>query len=383
MKIALVHDYLTQKGGAERVFELLCQHFPTADLFTSLYDPKNTIELGDRPVNTTYLQSIPGASRYFRLLAPFYYQAFRALDLGDYDLIISSSTSFAKAVKKRKDAKHICFCHNVTRFLWDTQTYLKTYANFQALYPLIDRAFDPMRIADKRYAQGPDLYIANSSTVAKRIQHHYGKHAVVVNYPIDSTKFRFSHRKENFSLVSSRMLSYKKINVTIEAFNQLGWPLTIIGDGPERDRLKAMAGPTVKILGHVSDARRAQLMASAKYVIVSALEDYGLVPVEANASGTPVICYGEGGVLDTQIQGKTGLFFSPQTAEALAQTLQKAETMTWNPEAIREHAISQFSQTVFFEKIDRLLADICNKYPHHSPVIHHFPKPVADVASNA
>jgi len=125
MKIALVHDYLTQRGGAERVFELLCRHFPNADIFTSLYDPKKTIDLGDRLVRTTALQNIPGATKYFRLLAPFYFPAFRSLNLQDYDLIISSTSSFAKAVRKRPGAKHICFCHNVTRFLWDTKTYLR------------------------------------------------------------------------------------------------------------------------------------------------------------------------------------------------------------------------------------------------------------------
>ena len=362
MKIALVHDYLTQKGGAERVFELLCHHFPKADIFTSLYAPDHTVDLGDRPVHTTYLQKLPAARKYFRLLAPFYYRAFRSLDLRDYDLIISSTTSFAKAVQTRDDAKHICFCHNVTRFLWDTKTYLREYSSFQYLYPLLEPLFQAMRKTDRLYAQGPDLYIANSSTVAKRIQHYYGKEAMVVNYPIDSTKFIFSEQKETYCLVSSRMLSYKKIDVTIGAFNQLGWPLKIIGDGPERDRLRAMAGPTIEFLGHVSDEERGKLMAKAKYVVVSALEDYGLVPIEANASGTPVISFGSGGVLDTQVPGKTGLFFTPQTAYALAQALQEAETLDWNPEAIRDHAMSHFSQTVFFDKTDHLIHDFCQTH---------------------
>ncbi len=359
MKIALVHDYLTQKGGAERVFELLCDHFPQADLFTSLYDPEQTIDLGDREVNTTYLQKLPSASKYFRLLAPFYYRAFRTLDLTEYDLIISSSTSFAKAVQKREDAKHICFCHNVTRFLWDTKTYLKDFSGFQNLYPLIDWVFNGMREMDCHYAQGPDLYIANSSIVAERIQHHYGKNAIVVNYPIDSAKFVYSDQKEPYSLVSSRMLSYKRIDVTIKAFNQLGMPLKIIGDGPERARLKDLAGPTVEFLGQVSDAKRGVLMANAKYVIVSALEDYGLVPVEAHARGTPVMCFGAGGVLDTQIPGETGLFFYPQTSGALAETMTDAETKNWNSSQIRDHALSNFSQKVFFEKIDRVISEFC------------------------
>jgi hypothetical protein len=170
MKVALVHDYLTQKGGAERVFELLCQYFPSADIFTSLYDPQRTIDLENRSVNTTVLQNIPGAKRYFRLVAPFYYPAFRALNLRDYDLIISSSSSFAKAVRKRPGALHICFCHNVTRFLWNTSTYLREYQDYKFFYPCIEKLFQHMRKVDIDYAQEPDIYIANSTTVASRIR---------------------------------------------------------------------------------------------------------------------------------------------------------------------------------------------------------------------
>jgi hypothetical protein len=153
MKIALVHDYLTQPGGAERVFELLCKRYPNADIFTSLYEPKRTIDLGEREVRTTVLQKVPGASKNFRLMAPFYFSAFRALDLKDYDLIISSTTSFAKAVRKRPGATHICFCHNVTRFLWDTTTYLRDYATYRNLSGMLEPIFQQMRKADLDSAQ--------------------------------------------------------------------------------------------------------------------------------------------------------------------------------------------------------------------------------------
>ena len=207
---------MTQRGGAERVFELFCNRYPDADIFTSLYSPEETIDLGERLVRTTALQNVPGAAKYFRLLAPLYYPAFRALDLQDYDLIISSSTSFAKAVRKRPDAVHICFCHNVTRFLWDTQTYLRQYGSYQPLYPLLEKIFQVMRQADLKYAQEPDLYIANSSVVAQRIRKFYGKQAIVINYPIDDKQFIFSEQKEDFYLVSSRLLSYKRIDVIVE-----------------------------------------------------------------------------------------------------------------------------------------------------------------------
>ena len=361
MKIALVHDYLTQRGGAERVFELLCKYFSKADIFTSLYEPNATIDLGKRSVHTTLLQNIPGSTRYFRLLAPFYYSAFRSLDLQDYDLIISSSTSFAKAVKKRPGAVHICFCHNVTRFLWDTETYLSEYTDYQEFYPFLESIFRVLRKVDLKYAQEPDLYIANSSVVSRRIQKTYGKRAMVINYPICASKFHLAEQKDDFCLVSSRLLGYKRIDVTIKAFTALGWPLVVIGDGPERKSLESIATENIKFLGYVSDEERADLMARARFVIVTALEDYGLVPIEANASGTPVISYGAGGVIDTQLPGYTGLFFEEQTPESLQATLLHAQEMSWNYQEIRNHALGNFSESVFFGKIEQVMEKIWQK----------------------
>ncbi len=355
MKVALVHDYLTQRGGAERVFELLCQRYPNADIFTSLYEPNHTIDLSDRLIHTTILQKIPGAAKHFKLLAPFYFPAFRALDLQDYDLIISSSSSFSKAVRKRPDAKHICFCHNVTRFLWDTQTYLREYTQYRQFYPLINQIFQLLRPMDLKYSQEPDLYIANSSVVAQRIQAIYKKPVVVINYPIDSNQFVFSEQKEDFYLVSTRLIGYKRIDVIIEAFNWLGLPLTIMGDGPERERLQAHAMSNIEFIGHVSDAERTQLMAKAQAVVVAALEDYGLVPVEANVSGTPVIAYGAGGVLDTQIADQTGILFERQTPDSIQAALLRASKMRWAYRDIREHALRHFSEEAFFRKVDQFL----------------------------
>jgi glycosyltransferase involved in cell wall biosynthesis len=361
MKVALVHDYLTQRGGAERVFELLCKQYPNADIFTSLYDRERTIDLGERIVRTTVLQNIPGAAKYFRLLAPFYFPAFRALDLRDYDLIISSSSSFAKAVKKRTAAsRHVCFCHNVTRFLWDTQTYLREYGDYRYFYPIIEIIFRAMRKIDLTYAQEPDLYIANSTVVARRIQQNYGKRAIVINYPINTSNFSFSDKKANFYLTSSRLISYKRIDVIIEAFNWLGWPLFIIGDGPERERLESKALNNINFLGHVSDSERSHLMKKACSVVVAALEDYGLVPVEANASGTPVIAYGAGGVLDTQIPGQTGVFFKRQTADALQAALLDASKIPWDYRKIRNHALSHFSEEAFFSKVAQVIEKVCS-----------------------
>ena len=362
MKIALVHDYLTQRGGAERVFELLCKRYPEADIFTSLYDAQKTIDLGERIINTTFLQKIPGATKYFRMLAPLYFPAFRSLDLQDYDLIISSSTSFAKAVRKKPQARHICFCHNVTRFLWDTETYLREYGDYRYFAPLIEKVFQIIRNLDLKYAQEPDLYIANSSIVAQRIEKIYHKQAIVVNYPIDTSNFVFSDTKEEYYLASARMISYKRLDIIVEAFNWLGWNLLISGDGPEQEKLKAQALPNIQFLGHVSDRERKDLFSKAKSIIVAALEDYGLVPVEANASGTPVIAYGAGGVLDTQIPGKTGVFFQRQTPCSLQAALLEAGGISWDYENIRNHAVSKFSEQSFFGKVERIIDQASGVY---------------------
>lgn len=362
MKVALVHDYLTQRGGAERVFELLCKRFPEADIYTSLYNPDNTVDVGDRHVHTTWLQSIPGASRYFRLLAPLYFSAFQALDLQQYDLIISSTTSFAKSVIKRPDACHICFCHNITRFLWDTHTYIDQYKDYKFLLPIIQPIFQKLKQLDLEHSTNPDLYISNSTTVAARIQETYNRPAITVNYPIDTSRFRFSDKKDDFYLISSRLLGYKRIDVVVEAFNWLGWPLIIIGDGPEKERLEAMALSNISFLGYVSDDERSHLMSRAKAVIVAALEDYGLVPVEANVSGTPVISYGAGGVLDTQVPGKTGVFFSRQSPESLHQALLESITIDWDYSKIREHVLNHFTEEVFFKKATSIIDDFYQKH---------------------
>ena len=361
MKVALVHDYLTQRGGAERVFEMLCRFFDGADVFSSVYDRQNTVNIQGHSIKTTFLQNMPGAKKKFRLFAPAYYSAFRQLDLQDYDLIISSTSSFAKGVKKRPGAMHICFCHNVTRFLWDTRTYLEENSSYRRLAPIIEPILRSMREQDLRYAQEPDLYIANSTTVAKRIEKIYNRKAMTINYPIDTDKFIFADRKEDFYLISSRMISYKRLDIAIEAFNWLGLPLVITGDGPERKRLEEMALDNIQFLGYVDDKWRTHLMAKAKAVVVTALEDYGLVPIEANVSGTPVIAYGAGGVLDTQISGKTGVLFAPQTPDALRTAIEQVEDREWDYAAIRDHAVNNFSESVFFQQVAEVIQEFCGQ----------------------
>lgn len=361
MKVALIHDYLTQRGGAERVFHLLCSFFPKADIYSSVYDPNNTVDFAGRSVNTTFLQNLPGTKKSFRLFAPVYYSAFRSLDLQEYDLIFSSTSSFAKGVRKKPGAMHICFCHNVTRFLWNTRTYLEEYTSIKKFSPLIKPILKSMRQQDLLYAKEPDLYIANSTTVSKRVEEIYKRKVLTVNYPINTSKFIFSAQKEDYYLISSRMISYKRLDIAVETFNWLGLPLIIIGDGPERKRLEKSALSNIKFLGYVDDQWRTHLMAKAKAVIVTALEDYGLVPIEANASGTPVIAYGAGGALDTQVPGKTGVLFKPQTPEGLQLAVKELENRKWNYQEIREHALDNFSEPVFFRQVIEVIQEFCGQ----------------------
>jgi glycosyltransferase involved in cell wall biosynthesis len=238
---------------------------------------------------------------------------------------------------------------------------LREYKEFQTLYPFLEQIFQVMRKTDVMYAQEPDLYIANSSTVAQRIRQIYGKAAVTINYPIDTNQFSFSADKENFYLVAARLLSYKRVDVIIEAFNRLGWNLMVLGDGPERKRLEARAGKNITFLGHLNDLLRRLLLSKAQSIVVAALEDYGLVPIEANASGTPVIAYGAGGVLDTQVSGKTGLFFTEQTPESLVAALLQAQEIQWDYARIRDHAVNRFSEAVFFEQIEQVVQNLCTQ----------------------
>ena len=230
------------------------------------------------------------------------------------------------------------------------------------MLPIILPIFQRLRQVDLAHAQKPDLYISNSTVVTQRIQQTYKQPATTVNYPIDINQFEFSDQKDDFYLVSSRLLGYKRVDVVVEAFNWLGWPLVVMGDGPEKKRLESVALPNISFLGHVSDEQRKGLMSRAKAVVVVALEDYGLVPIEANVSGTHVVAYGAGGVLDTQVPEKTGVFFHRQSPEALYHAMLKASAIQWDHRQIREHVLKSFTEDVFFEKVMTLIEDAYGRH---------------------
>jgi glycosyltransferase involved in cell wall biosynthesis len=357
VRVAFIHDYLTQFGGAERV--LLAMHglYPNAPIYTSIYNPEafeGAFE--DFDVRTTWLQKIPYAGRSFRALLPLYPRAFEALDLSEFDLVISSTSSFAKGVRVRNGAVHVSYIHTPTRFLWRQDEYAFEVAPFWSR-PMLAAVLPALKRWDYAAAQLPTHVIANSHNVAERISASYGRSSDVIHCPADIEAFSAVPATQvgAYYLVATRMLRYKRVHLAIEACREIGAPLVIIGGGPDESRLRSLAGQSVRFTGRVSDAARASLFACARAVIVPGEEDFGLVPVEASAAGRPTVAYGAGGALETVVEGVTGVFFREPTAAALAQALRDLNPAAFDVAAMRAHA-ETFSAARFREQFAALLA---------------------------
>lgn len=359
MRVAFVHDYLTQFGGAERVLLAMHELYPNAPIFTSIYDPAQFDgAFASIDVRTTWLQRIPLAARFFRTLLPLYPRAFESLDLSGYDLVISSTSSFAKGVRVQDGAVHVSYIHTPTRFLWRQDEYAFDVAPlwsrpfFAAIVPSLKRW-------DHAAAQSPTHVIANSRNVAARIKAIYGRESYVVHCPADIEAFAPvpASQISSYYLVATRMLRYKRVHLAIEACREIGAPLVIIGRGPDERRLLALADSSVRFTGRVSDAGRRSLFACARAVIVPGEEDFGLVPVEAAAAGRPTVAYGAGGALETVVEGVTGVFFGEPTAASLAQALRDLDPASFDAEAMRAHAQS-FSAERFRQQFRAVLDQV-------------------------
>lgn len=351
LKTAIIHDYLTQAGGAERVAAALHDLFPSAPIYTSIYDSRATLpEFAQADIRTSFLQNWPVATRRMHKLALSYYPvAFEQFDLNEYDLVLSNTTSFAKGVITAPQTCHICYCHTPSRFAWRQHEYLSQSKTARLLLPLMRGILSNLRAWDVQSAQRVDYFVGGSLNAARRIRKFYRRECAAVIYPPVQTN-RFcpvpANQVENYFLVVSRLVGYKRVDLAIDACNHLYLPLRIIGTGPELAALRRKAGPTVQFLGRLPDEQVAQMMARCQALIFPGEEDFGLTPLEAMASGRPVIAYGMGGALETVIEGKTGLFFREQTAEALARAIQASAAVTFHPEALRAHAL-RFDRTVF------------------------------------
>lgn len=360
-KVAIVHDWLTNMGGAEPLVLELHKLYPYAPIYTSVYDKKRMTAFADCDVRTTYLQKwLPNFIRYKHILWPVLRaHAFRKLDMSEYDLIISSSTAESKAVKKRPDAVHICYCNTPTRYYWSHYEEFKNSFHFGIFNPLIKPVIAPfvwwMRKLDLRAAAGVDHFIANSSEVQKRIAKYYRRESTVIWPAVDFERFagKPEAKREGF-VIWGRHVPYKRFDLAIAACNRLKLPLTVIGTGPETDRLKNMAGPTITFTGRVSDGELVRLAHSAKAFIFPGDEDFGIAPVEALAAGIPVIAYKSGGALDYVVEGKTGAFFSKQTGRSLEVTLRKFNPKNYDSAEIQTFA-QQFSTARFRREIKQFV----------------------------
>ncbi len=347
MNVALVHDYLNQRGGAERVFARIAEAWPQAPIYTALYDER---ALGDlfppERVRSSYLARLPFVNRYFRTLAPLYPAAFEAFDFGGFDAIVSSTTAWAKGVRVPPGAVHVCYINTVSRFAFASDEYVPRVAR-----PLIGRLVE----WDREAARRPTRFVANSRNVAARIAKYYGRDSDVLHCPVDLDRFTVGAGRGDYFLVASRLLPYKRIDLAIRAAAMAGVPLLVAGSGPAERALRELAkGTTTTMLGYVPDARLNELLGNARAAVVPGEEDFGLVPLEAAASGRPAIAYRGGGALETIVEGDTGIFFDEPNAESLAGALRRFDATPFAASRLREHA-ERFSPAQFAQRLREIV----------------------------
>ncbi|MBI4552180.1 MAG: glycosyltransferase [Candidatus Latescibacteria bacterium] len=355
MNLAIVHDYLNQYGGAERIIEIFHEMYPDAPIYTSVYDPDRLPPVFRRmDIRPSFMQRLPVVTRWLQYYLPFFPTAFEQFDLRGYDVVLSSTTSWAKGVITGPECVHVCYCNTPMRFAWRYHDYMRE----RDVGPLIRRALGltlhPIRLWDAVNASGVDYFIANSYNIASRITKFYRRESTVIHCPVDCAQYAISPEVGDSYLIVSRLREYKRIDLAIQAFNRLGLPLTIIGEGTDRGRLERLATGRIEFLGRVSDEQLRQHYARCRALIVPGEEDFGLTPLEAQASGRPVIAYAGGGALETIVDQATGRLFFPHTPEALAEAVRTFDADAFDPQTIRAHAL-QFDVTVFKRKIAEFL----------------------------
>lgn len=353
--VALVHDYLNQGGGAERVLLALHNLFPAAPIYTSIYDQERMSPVyRTLDIRTSFMQHLPGVTRHHQAYLLCYPFAFERFDFSDYQLVLSSSSAWAKGVITAPGTQHVCYCHAPMRFAWSYQSYIQGERISRLAQLPLPWLMLLLRLWDVSSAARVDHFIANSRAVARRIAKYYRREATVINPPVDTDRFAISPEIDDYYLVVQRLVPYKRLDLVITAFNQLGRKLKIVGEGRARPDLERLAGPTIEFAGHLSDAELCRAFARCRAYVVPGEEDFAIAPVEAQAAGRPVIAYGAGGALETVREGETGLFFKQQTPEALAAAVSQFETMTFQPECIRTHAQS-FDTKVFEQRLRQFI----------------------------
>ena len=356
MRVAIVHYWLVSMRGGEKVVEAFCDMFPEADIFTLLYDESRVSEkIRRHKITTSFLQNIPGARKNYRSLLPLMPFALESLDLSAYDLILSSESGPAKGIVPGPRATHICYCHSPMRYVWDHYHFYRRNCGplARALMPI----FAPvLRAWDVTTSARVDRFVANSHHVAGRIEKYYRRSATVLNPPVAVHAFKPTHAQGDFYLCAGQLVGYKRTELAVEAFTRMAENLIVIGEGEELSTLKRMAGPTVTFSGRVPFAVLQDRLAHCRALIFPGEEDFGIVPVEAMASGRPVIAYARGGALDSVIPNRTGMLFQEQSVQAIIDAVRKFQSVedAFRPELIREHAL-QFSEEKFKAKMQQII----------------------------
>jgi len=341
-RVAVVHDWLTIPGGSEDVVIELLNMFPNAELFTSVYDPAPwPVLITERRVHSSPLNKIPGATRNYQKLLPLMTAAFRSFDFSRFDLVLSSSHACAKNIRTPPSALHVCYCHTPMRYAWD-ESLLEGEEIGRVTRLALPLMLSRLRRQDVQGASSPDLFVANSENVADRIRRYYGRTAEVVNPPVDVARLLSLPRTPgDHYLVFGRVVPYKRVELAVAACARLGRPLQVAGDGRAMSSVRAAATGhegTTELLGRVSDSERDALMSSARALLFPGEEDFGIVPVEAQAAGLPVIAYRVGGASETVIDGRTGVLFDQQSSLGLAAAIERFEGLRLDPGDARENA---------------------------------------------
>jgi len=349
-RVALVHDWLFHMRGGEKVLEALAELFPDAEIHTLFLDKKGLSDsLNQHTIKPSFLNGLPGIHKRYKWLLPLLPWVIERIDLKGYDLVISSSHCVAKGVKPAKGVPHICYCHTPVRYAWYFgREYFAKYPPL--LRGLIQKNLESLRRWDKTSSNRVTHFIANSHNIARKIQEAYGREAHVIHPPLEWSRFKIAKTKKEFYLVVSALVPYKRIDIVVKAFNQLGKSLVVIGKGEEAERLKSKAGSNISFLDWVSDEDLRRYYSEAKALLFPGEEDFGIVPLEAEASGTPVIAYAKGGALETVEEGITGIFFEKQTSGALIEAIEQFESKEWDPQMIRAWT-KKFSKKHFQEAV--------------------------------
>jgi len=359
MQVALVHDWLTGMRGGERCLEVLCELFPSADLFTLLHMPGSVSPTIERlKINTSFIQRLPFSQSLYRKYLPLFPLAIERFSLEQYDLIISTSHCVAKGAIPHRSALHICYCHTPMRYVWEMYDAYFGKGRIglftRLLMPPVARY---LRSWDVTSSVRVDFFIANSQNVRERIQRYYSRDAEVIYPPVNVADFNVSARDDGYFLIVSAFAPYKRIDLAIEAFNKTGQRLVIVGDGQENQRLRVLAKSNIEFVGTASTTQLAEYYERCTALIFPGEEDFGIVPLEAMASGKPVIAYRKGGALETVMEdgeNPTGVFFRDQTVDSLFEAIEKFRRTPFNPEKIREHTL-RFDRPVFKSRIKGFL----------------------------